>query len=275
MFSSSSGGRTAAAAEVFKGTTFPPYLVSVSDPYDTASPYHDWGPTPVDVNAAGKKLGLKGRVTDLQLELWPSGRVRTATATGPDDTPVIVNGSSLRGLLGLRSSWLTAGLLTLARPYGPVTYGNSVVVSGVARDVGDAALEQRTATPFWSPAPPVAPDGEGAFSFTVKPLVTTDFRLVAGTVKAPTLRVPVAPLVRLAAPTDALGLRGTTKPVLAGGSVEVQRLDGVVWTPVAQAAVDAQGAFAATFDLVPGTYRARYAPGKGLVPGLSAQLVVP
>jgi stage II sporulation protein D len=274
LFSSSSGGRTAAASEVFSGSTFPPYLVSVGDPYDTASPYHDWGPTPVEVNAAGKKLGLKGRVTDLQLELWPSGRVRTATVTGPDSS-VTVSGSSLRGLLGLRSSWLTAaGLLTLSRPYGPATYGSSVVVSGLAREVGDVSVEQRTTTPFWSPAPPVTVDGDGAFAFTVKPLRTTDFRLLAGTVKAPALRVPVAPLVRVATPTDRLGLRGTTRPVVAGGSVELQRLDGVVWTPVAQATVDAQGGFAATFDLVPGTYRARYAPGGGLVAGLSPQLVV-
>jgi stage II sporulation protein D len=273
LFFSSSGGRTAAASEVFKGTAFPPYLVSVTDPYDTASPYHDWGPTPVDINAAGKKLGLKGRVADLELELWPSGRVRTATATGPDAS-VTVSGSSLRSLLGLRSSWLTAGLLTLERPYGPVTYGSSVLISGLARDAGDVTLEQRAATPFWSPAPPVAPDDGGAFSFTVKPVATTELRLVAGTVKAPALRVPVAPLVRLAAPTDATGLRGTTRPVVAGGSVEIQRLDGIVWTPVAQAPVHAQGAFAATFDLVPGTYRARYAPGNGLVAGLSPRLVV-
>ena len=274
LFFSSSGGRTAAASEVFKGTTFPPYLVSVSDPYDTASPYHDWGPIPVDVNGAAKKLGLKGRVTDLQLELWPSGRVRTAIATGPDSS-VTVSGSSLRGLLGLRSSWLTAGLLTLERPYGPVTYGSSVAISGVARDAGDVTLEQRTTTPFWSPAPPIAPDEGGAFTFSVKPLATTDFRLVAGTIKAPALRVPVAPLVRLAAPTDSTGLRGTTKPVVAGGTVEIQRLDGIVWTPVAQAPVDAQGAFAAAFGLVPGTYRARYAPANGFVAGLSPQLVVP
>jgi hypothetical protein len=156
-----------------------------------------------------------------------------------------------------------------------VTYGTSVVVSGLARDVGDVSVEQRAATPFWSPAPPVALDGEGAFSFTVKPLATTDYRLVAGTVKAPALRVPVAPLVRLVAPSDRLGLRGTTKPLVAGGRVDIQRLDGIVWTPVAQATVDAQGAFASTFDLVPGTYRARYAPGNGLVAGLSPQLVVP
>ena len=42
LFFSTSGGRTASAAEA-TGTGVP-YLVSVLDPYDTASPYHDWGP---------------------------------------------------------------------------------------------------------------------------------------------------------------------------------------------------------------------------------------
>ncbi len=278
FFFSTSGGRTAAAREFLKGPTFPPYLVSVADPYDTASPYHNWGPTPVDVTAAGKKLGLKGRVIDLALDLWPSGRVRQATATGlgANGLPAtaVVTGPQLRTLLGLRSTWVTAGLLTLDRPYGPVTYGNSVTITGRARGAGAVTLEQRTGTPFWSPAPPVQPDAAGSFTFTVKPTAAIDFRLIAGTIKAPALKVPVAPFVRLDAPTDLTSLRGTTKPVIAGGTVQVQRLDGVVWTDVAEAAVDVQGGFVATLDVVPGTYRARYAPGNGLVAGLSPPQVV-
>jgi stage II sporulation protein D len=278
LFFSTSGGRTAAAREAFKGPTFPPYLVSVADPYDTASPYHDWGPTPVDVTAAGKKLGLKGRLTDLALELWPSGRVKQATATGLDatglGTSVTVTGPQLRSLLGLRSTWLSAGLLTLERPYGPVTYGNAVTITGRARGAGDVTVEQRTGTPFWSPAPPIQPDAGGTFTFSLKPTAALDLRLVAGTVKAPALKVPVAPFVRLAAPTDLTTLSGTTKPVIPGGTVQIQRLDGIVWTDVGEGAVDIQGAFTATLDVVPGTYRARYAPGNGLVAGLSPPQVV-
>jgi stage II sporulation protein D len=273
FFFSTSGGRTAAPGEVFKGPTFPPYLVSVADPYDTASPYHDWGPTPVDVTAAGKKLGLAGRLTDLALELWPSGRVKKATATGLG-TSVTVTGPQLRSLLGLRSTWLSAGLMTLERPYGPVTYGNAVKITGRARGAGSVTVEQRIGTPFWSPAPPIQPDAGGAFAFTVKPTASTDFRLVAGTIKAPALKVPVAPLVLLAAPTDLTLLSGTTKPVIPGAAVQIQRLDGIVWTDVGEGVVDIQGAFTATLDVLPGTYRARYAPGNGLVAGLSPPQVV-
>ncbi len=41
-FSSSSGGRTANVQEVFPNAQPTPYLVAVDDPYDAASPYHDW-----------------------------------------------------------------------------------------------------------------------------------------------------------------------------------------------------------------------------------------
>ena len=41
-FSSSSGGRTANVQEVFANAQPTPYLVAVDDPYDAASPYHDW-----------------------------------------------------------------------------------------------------------------------------------------------------------------------------------------------------------------------------------------
>ena len=35
-----------------------PYLVSVPDPYDDLSPYHNWGPTPVTAQAIVKALKL-------------------------------------------------------------------------------------------------------------------------------------------------------------------------------------------------------------------------
>src|SRR5471030_3268121 len=52
LYSSTSGGRTASAlAELGQDI---PYLVSVADPYDTLSPYHDWGPVLVGGNSAAK-----------------------------------------------------------------------------------------------------------------------------------------------------------------------------------------------------------------------------
>ena len=63
LFSSSSGGRSQSAVDAF-GSPGRPYLVSVDDPYDTISPYHDWGPVAVTGKTLGKALGVTGRVTD-------------------------------------------------------------------------------------------------------------------------------------------------------------------------------------------------------------------
>jgi hypothetical protein len=65
FFSSSSGGRTAALTQVFPNEKPVPYLVSVPDPYDTLSPYHNWGPVPVGAAFASRQLGIVG-VTALQ-----------------------------------------------------------------------------------------------------------------------------------------------------------------------------------------------------------------
>ena len=76
-FSSSSGGQTAASDDTIG---FPvPYLVSVPDPWDTYSPYHDWGPIVMSTRAAAKELGLRGPLVNLELESAPDGRVISAT----------------------------------------------------------------------------------------------------------------------------------------------------------------------------------------------------
>src|SRR5213079_1025095 len=42
FYDSDAGGRTAAVEDVFTGRAPEPYLVSVSDPYDSLSPYRHW-----------------------------------------------------------------------------------------------------------------------------------------------------------------------------------------------------------------------------------------
>jgi Sporulation protein and related proteins len=59
LFSSSTGGRTQSAADAF-GAPGRPYLVSVRDPYDTISPYHDWGPVPVTAKTLGQASAWQG-----------------------------------------------------------------------------------------------------------------------------------------------------------------------------------------------------------------------
>jgi stage II sporulation protein D len=107
LFHSSSGGRTAAVEEVF---TSPPlsYLVSVDDPYDTLSPYHDWSVALTEREVAQKLAELvPGDFADLAVvATTPSGRAATVRITGSAGTKD-VPASTVRTRLGLRSTWFT------------------------------------------------------------------------------------------------------------------------------------------------------------------------
>jgi hypothetical protein len=268
-FSASSGGRTVSAAEAI-GTPIP-YLVSVSDPYDTLSPFHDWGPVLVSTAAAGKALQLGGSVVSLQTVAGPSGHIESVVAS-TGESQATLSGARVEADLGLRSSWFRFGLLALAGPVGAAQFGTPVTLTGSARGVGAVSLEGKTPTSGWQPVSPIAPDSTGAFSVKVDPEANTKYRLAAGSVRASLVRVPVVPVVVASLHDDAVA--GTLKPALAGGSVSLQLQQGGTWTTVGAATQDADGSFAFTTSLTPGTYRVRWAPGQGLSPGVSQPLTV-
>jgi stage II sporulation protein D len=189
-FFSSSGGRTAAITDVFSNAKPTPYLVSVPDPYDTASPYHTWGPVVVPAAAAGKKLAVPG-LSALR-PVPATGRARQIVAVGPVGEQT-VPASDVRRALGLRSTWFKVALLTLSRPAGEVAPGTTVTLTGRAEQVDEAALEQRVAGSGWEPGPEIKIQPDGSFSVDVAPSVTTQFRLAAGTIRSAVLRVVVTP----------------------------------------------------------------------------------
>ena len=84
----------------------------------------------------------------------------------------------------------------------------------------------------------------------------------------------MAPYVRFHALSDATTLRGYARPLLPNAAVAIQRLNGTTWTNVASTTVDANGDFQAQVALTPGDYRARVAPGRGFVPGVTPVLKV-
>ena len=55
---STSGGETESSLD-WTGTSLP-YLVAVPDPYDSISPYHNWGPVPVTAQTISKALKVAG-----------------------------------------------------------------------------------------------------------------------------------------------------------------------------------------------------------------------
>lgn len=188
FFFSSSGGRTAAVTDVFANAKPTPYLVSVRDPYDTYSPYHVWGPVVVPATAAARKLGVPG-LFDLN-PLPASGRARMLIAAGRTGETTL-RAPDVRRALGLRSTWMRIGVLTLGRLAGPIPPGAAVTLTGRAERVEDVVLEQRTTGGPWEPGPPLELRADGSFSVDVIPTATTDFRLTAGPSKAGILRVPV------------------------------------------------------------------------------------
>ena len=262
LFHSTSGGATLDAVEVFGKAV--PYLVAADDPHSVLSPVHRWGPTPVAEATIRTGLKLRAPVTALKLTRGPSGRVTTVQAVTASGTTK-VSGATLRSAAGLRSTWITAlGSLSLARPGGPAVYGKLVTVTGTAQGVKGAVLSQRV-DGAWQQLP--------GLSAKVKLLAPGSFRLTAGKLAGPVLKVPVAPLVRLGA--AARSLSGTVKPLAGGTPVELQQqlADGV-WTTVLEATSDAEGRFAAVAP-EPGVYRARTAPAQGFAEGVSGNLEVP
>jgi SpoIID/LytB domain protein len=187
-FFSSSGGMTASIADVFVSSKPVPYLVSVPDPYDTASPWHTWGPVVVPAATAARELGVPGL---LGLRPVPAtGRPRFVIAIGRDgDVPL--RGGDIRRALGLRSGWIRVGVLMLSRPGGRAPAGSSVTLSGRAELVKGVTLEQRAAGGVWQAGPALTVGSDSSFSVAVTPASTTEYRLAAGAVKGSPLRVVV------------------------------------------------------------------------------------
>ena len=106
FFFSSSGGRTENVEFGFSGGTPQPYLRSVKDPYDKASPYHRWKLT-LSRGRMERKLGglLKGKLRRIEIKrTGVSPRIVKAKVVGTQGKTT-VSGDDLRFALGLRSTW--------------------------------------------------------------------------------------------------------------------------------------------------------------------------
>jgi SpoIID/LytB domain protein len=265
-FFSTSGGRTASVQDLYPDSPPVPYLVSVADPYDSISPYHDWGPYRYTARKLARGLKSPGKLLDVQTLAASSGRVQSVVATGSKGE-VTATGSEVRSALGLRSTWFQVGVLALGAPSTPLTYGTATALNGTARGVGSVDLQQLDPAGTWKTVSKLTPRG-GAVSPKVRPSQSSRFRLVVGTIASDAVPVAVAPSVRLHAPADLTGFWGTVKPGTTGTTVTIQRQAGSAWRVVAGVKTTAQGRFTLTRAVSPGTYRARVA-AKGFAPGLS------
>ena len=283
FFSSTSGGQTESAVDVFGGQSLP-YLVSVPDPYDAISPYHDWGPVPVTAQTIAQKLKVPGRIVDAATTANAVGRAATldvSSLQGASAAEVVtpVPGTIARSRLGLRSTWFDVGVLALLPPAKavPVPFGTTVTLSGLVRGVDGVVVEQRNMHLPWQELAPAAPDGNGAISLVATPAITTDYRLATPDAAAAYVRIRVTPRVRLLTATRT-EVSGAERPVLPGATVQIQQQNPAgppAWTTLARGTVDANGAFSVPVSLPPGTVRAVVAPGHGFWPGASPAATVP
>ncbi|RDI73986.1 SpoIID-LytB: SpoIID/LytB domain-containing protein [Gaiella occulta] len=190
LYSASSGGRTAASADVF-GVPFA-YLRTRDDPWDAESPYHRWPPRTYTSAALAKAFGLPSPVVDVEIVPTPSGRPASVTLVTRAGTRTLLKAADVRARLRLRSTAFRIGVLRITRPSGPVAPGAPVTVSGIARDVDGAVLEKLGATGAWLPTAKVAPAEDGAFQVTVRPTATATYRLTASGLPGPALTLTIS-----------------------------------------------------------------------------------
>lgn len=110
---STSGGRTENIENVFIGAEPEPYLTSVEDPYDDASPRHKWVRR-MSLRTAQRRLGslVKGSLTRIRvLKRGRSPRVVKAQIVGTRGR-TSVSGPTLRSKLGLYDTWARFTVIT-------------------------------------------------------------------------------------------------------------------------------------------------------------------
>jgi stage II sporulation protein D len=183
LYDSSSGGRTAAVQDAFAGASPLPYLVSVTDPYDSLAPEHRW-----QVVLTGEQLEshLGFPVDTASVRYNPSGLAGTIALVGPGRQRTLT-GRDFAAAVGLRSARFSLGIVTLERPVRIA--GGKLRLSGVAQDVPGAVIQGREDGGAWAQVARVRPGAGGRFSAVVRRRPTGVYRVAVNGVAGPPVRV--------------------------------------------------------------------------------------
>jgi SpoIID/LytB domain protein len=256
FFHSTSGGRTAAVEDAWAGAAPKPYLVSVPDPYDSISPYHNWGPVRYSRAALDAELGSRvaGRLLDLKTTVNGSRRVDEVRAKGSSGLTSIPP-STFQVALGLRSTWFRIGVINLKTAQRQVALGSRAKLSGLARKVGKAWLERKPQGGVWTRFRDLTPAADGTFAARVRPRVATAYRIGSRRGKGAPVRVLVAAKVNFYEVTDSSRLAGLVRPLRPRATVVIQRRSGNRWLSVAKGRTTATGEFSIRVALSSGVYR--------------------
>jgi len=177
FYHSTSGGMTAAVAEVWPKARSVPYLVSVPDPHDNLSKHHRWGPFRLTPSDVGQTLGL-GPARDLLAVRGPSGRVTELKLKLGHGTRTML-AQDFRRALDLRSTWFTVRALHLeaASARGLASAGRPTVLRGFVRGLGKVRLEQQVNGGTWRTVKRIRARPDGRFTVSVSLRRTTSYRL--------------------------------------------------------------------------------------------------
>jgi stage II sporulation protein D len=271
FFYSTSGGETESSVD-WTGTALP-YLIAVPDPYDSISPYHNWGPVPITAQTIGKALKTDGPITDATTATNAAGRVGKLTFMTPV-ARLSVPATKLRTAIGLRSTWFTVGVMSLQAPTpaAPLPYGLPLTLTGTLRGIPGVTLEQRVTGGTWEPVGPVT---AGPLKLPQRPTITTDYRLATPTAAGAFVRIRVSPTIQLTSFTST-EISGSEQPVLAAAPVTVQQQNAdTTWTTITTGTVNADGTFSLSVALASGgTYRVSVGPATGYAAGSTAPQIV-
>ena len=187
FYSSSSGGRTANAVDVYGSDV--PYLVSVDDRWDALSPHHRWEPKSYTGKALAKAFGLAAAIVDARIVPGSAGRPAQLVLTTATGGTAELRVTDVRSRLGLKSSSFRLGTLRLARPAAP-RLAIGVTLEGVARDVTRPVLQKLGPSGAWLAGPKLVLAPDGTFAVTVRPPGALTVRLAADGLTGPPLVIP-------------------------------------------------------------------------------------
>ena len=189
FYFSSSGGRTISSLDAF-GLDLP-YLVSVDDPWDAASPNHAWTPQLLSGAQLAARFGLKDPVADVVYVPGTPGKPAAMRLTTSDGETASARLSDVRTRLGLKSTGFRLGTLRLDLPTQPKGASPVVQLTGVAREVEGATIERRMPGGTWVMAKRLSPAADGTFAVKLRASGTTVYRLSADGLAGPPLTVRV------------------------------------------------------------------------------------
>jgi stage II sporulation protein D len=157
---STSGGRTENVENSFLGAVPEPYLTSVDDPFDDASPRHRWVRR-MSIATAQARLGglVKGGLTQIRvLQRGSSPRVVRAEVVGTGGT-TRVSGPTLRRKLGLYDTWARFTVIDGATKRGDgntpaIALGPPTPLPSGATPAEPAAPPSGGTVPIFPPGPP-------------------------------------------------------------------------------------------------------------------------